>query len=77
MVDDDGRVVGVVVSKVSVEQAMAETGTVLENVGFAIKSTELRRLLHDVSLPRAGAAGGRDAAIRRAESAVCQVVTRS
>jgi S1-C subfamily serine protease len=48
LVDDRGNVVGVVVSKLDQEAALAATGALAENVNYAIKSSRLLTFLESV-----------------------------
>ncbi len=76
VVDDRGAVIGVIVSKLRLDMALAETGAVPENVNFAIKATELQRLLRGFNLNRAiSRKRSRTSAIQRTQAAACQVLT--
>ncbi len=48
MVDASGSVVGVVVAKLSQRAALATTGTLAENVNYAVKSSFLLSFLESV-----------------------------
>lgn len=74
LVDHRGLVVGVIVSKLRADRLMVEQGVAPENVNFAIKSVELRRMLRGLSLSTAKPARTRQAAITRTEAAVCHVI---
>lgn len=70
----DGQVVGVVTAKLNAAKVIEETGSIPENVNFAVKSSELAPLLRGLALPPSRPAKGRAEAIARAQAAVCQVV---
>ena len=53
LVDERGNVVGVVVAKLSQRAAIATTGTIAENVNYAVKSSYLLSFLE--SLPEVAA----------------------
>lgn len=74
LVDHRGLVVGVIVSKLRADRLMVEQGVAPENVNFAIKSVELRRMLRGLALSTAKPARTRQAAITRTEAAVCHVI---
>jgi len=48
LVDDRGNVIGVVVAKLSQKAALATTGTLAENVNYALKSSHLLSFLESV-----------------------------
>ena len=48
LVDERGNVVGVVVAKLSQKAALAASGTVVENVNYAVKSSYLLSFLESV-----------------------------
>jgi S1-C subfamily serine protease len=69
LVDDKGRVVGVVLSTASAPAFLKATGTLPQNVNWAVKSTFLAPLLPTTStLPPAAT---RQDAIRRVTEATC------
>lgn len=74
LVDHRGLVVGVIVSKLRADRLMVEQGVTPENVNFAIKSVELRRMLRGLPLSSAKAARTRQAAVKRTEASVCHVI---
>jgi S1-C subfamily serine protease len=72
--DDDGFVVGVVVAKLNQLVMLKDTGTLPENVNFAVKSTELAGLLRGIQVPTMKRSASRADAIARVEAAACQVL---
>ncbi|MBK7192745.1 MAG: TonB family protein [Myxococcales bacterium] len=74
LVDHHGLVVGVIVAKLRADRLMVEQGVTPENVNFAIKSVELRRMLRGLPLSSAKAARTRQAAVKRTEASVCHVI---
>ena len=54
MVDERGNVVGVVTSQLSQEAALASTGTLAQNVNYAVKSSYLLGFLEAVPEASAG-----------------------
>ncbi|MEZ4404448.1 MAG: serine protease [Kofleriaceae bacterium] len=74
VVDEHGFAVGVIVAKLRLDKVLEATGTVPENVNFAVKDTELRRALHGIALPAPTPAPDRAAAIARTQAAACQVI---
>jgi TonB family protein len=74
LVDHRGLVVGVIVAKLRADRLLVEEGVAPENVNFAIKSVELRRMLRGLPLSSAKAARTRQAAITRTEASVCHVI---
>ncbi len=77
LVDHRGFVVGVIVAKLRADRLMQTEGVTPENVNFAIKSAELRRVIRGLKLSIAKAAKNRQAAIERTQASVCQVVAKS
>ncbi len=71
---DAGVVIGVVVSKLNALAVLKETGTLPENVNFAIKSSELSSLLRGVAVAPHAVARSRTEAVTRVQEASCQVV---
>ncbi|MBK9034913.1 MAG: TonB family protein [Myxococcales bacterium] len=76
LVDHRGFVVGVIVAKLRADRLMQTEGVTPENVNFAIKSAELRRLLRGLKLGSSKAARTRQAAIDRTRVSVCHVVAK-
>lgn len=74
LVDHRGFVVGVIVAKLRADRLLVEAGVTPENVNFAIKSIELRRMLRGLAVPKAKAARTRQAAITRTGASVCHVI---
>lgn len=74
---DFGVVVGVVVAKLNSFNVLRDTGSLPENVNFAIKSAELAKLLRGISLPPPKHAANRSDAIARIQAAACQVIAFS
>lgn len=77
VVTESGVVIGVVVSKLDALKMAKYTGSVPENVSFAIKATELVALLRGVTLTTTKPSTTRADAVARAQAASCQVVTYS
>jgi S1-C subfamily serine protease len=71
---DSGVVVGVVVAKLNELAMLKDTGTLPQNVNFAIKSSELAALLRGVNLATAKKTSSRADAIARVQAASCQVI---
>lgn len=73
LVDHRGLIVGVIVAKLRADR-LGDGGVTPENVNFAIKSVELRRLLRGFKLSSAKPARTRQAAITRTGASVCRVI---
>jgi hypothetical protein len=71
---DSGMVVGVVVAKLNELAMLKDTGTLPQNVNFAIKSSELSSLLRGVNLSTAKKTANRADAVARIQAASCQVI---
>lgn len=75
VVTDSGFVVGVVVSKLDDLAMLKDTGTLPENVNFAIKASQLTSVLRGVKLlSGTKRTGTRAEAVSRAQAAACQVI---
>lgn len=74
VLDEEGRVVGVVNSSAAVERFLDETGTLPQGVNWATRG-EAARALFEAGPPRPPATG-RDAAIERVRRALCRVEVR-
>ncbi len=72
LVDPDGRVVGIVTSMAENDEFKRESGTMPQNVNWAVKS-ELAELLFEPPPPRSAPPRGRDAVVERVRRAVCLV----
>jgi S1-C subfamily serine protease len=72
LVDSHGRVVGVIDSSAAVPYFYSRTGTVPQNVNYAVSSYYARPLVKDV-LPAAAAALAKLSAIQRTTASVCFV----
>ncbi len=77
LVTDAGLVVGIVVAKLSAAKTFEATGSIPENVSFAVKASELAPLLRGLALPREPKIKQRGDAIAHAQGAVCQVLASS
>ena len=75
VVTDTGFVVGVVVAKLDDLKMLKDTGTLPENVNFAVRASQLTPLLRGVNLA-AGAKRTRNRAeaVSRTQAASCQVI---
>jgi S1-C subfamily serine protease len=71
LVDEAGRVVGIVTATAAILPFLKATGALPQNVNWAVKA-EYARLLFDVPAPR-GHAITREAAIEGARAALCRV----
>jgi len=67
-------VIGVVVAKLNALAMLKREGTLGENVAFAIKGSEVVKLLRGVRVPTALKTKSRARAIEQVQSAVCQVL---
>jgi uncharacterized repeat protein (TIGR01451 family) len=74
LVNDSGQVVGIVAAQARIQSFLSTTGTLPQNVNWAVKSEYLGML---VDLPREGlTATSRDAAIEHTRAAICSVRVR-
>jgi len=71
---DSGFVVGVIVAKLDELEMLKDTGTLPQNVSFAIKSSELLTLLRGMNLVTSRKTSSRADAIARVQAASCQVI---
>lgn len=69
-----GVVVGVIVAKLDALATLKTTGSLPENVNFAIKDSELSPLLRGVSLGKTKRTSSRTEAVSSVREASCQVV---
>ena len=77
VVNDRGGVIGIVVSHMNDLAMLKETGSLPQNLSFAIKSDELGQLLRGLSLPKLAPTKNRTAAISRVQAAACEVIAFS
>jgi len=72
LVNERGEVLGIVTSMAETDEFKRESGTVPQNVNWAVKS-ELAELLFEPPSRPAVAPGGHDAVVQRVQQAVCLV----
>lgn len=77
VVNDRGGVIGIVVSHMNDLAMLKETGSLPQNLSFAIKSDELGQLLRGLNLPKLTPTKNRTAAITRVQAAACEVIAFS
>jgi S1-C subfamily serine protease len=72
VVDHRGNVVGVIAATAAVESFYRATGSLPQNVNWAVKSDYVQPMLADLAVQPT--TGDRNESISRAEKAVCQVI---
>ena len=73
LVNHRGQVVGVITSTASAEAFLKATGSLPQNINWAVKAEHIRPLVD--SLPRGVTSQNRTAAVRKTAQSVCLVVT--